>query len=140
MKLSPEVLEELKITDSISKSYAIIDAIEERVSEIVEFLAKTVNRNGYWWAWSYYEKDENEPQFDINEHIHSGMLVYSLNECGCDIPYVSYDDGEWDLVENMPLKWLWDDYKEDLVEGIKRAKAIEASEKEEKANRRKELK
>jgi len=141
MKLSQDVINELKDTDSIKRKDEIVGAMETRVSKIATFIAKlTHNSSSYWWAWRYYEREETQPDFDSDFNMRDNLLIYSLCECGFSQMHEDVDGNQIDLTEEIPIKWLWEDYEKDIKDGLKRYKDKEAKEKAQKAARSKELK
>jgi len=139
MKLSMEVLQELKTTDSIARKNEIVKEIEIRASEIIESVIKKINLKDHWWAWKYYEGD-NEPNFSIDENIFTDMLQYLLLPSYKSLLYENENGEVFDLACNLPINWLWDDFKEDLELGIKRYNKKEKDKKIKQKARREELK
>lgn len=141
MKLSPEILEELKKTDSIKRKDEIINAIEDRTQKIIEAIVKIFKiKKVYWWAWEYYENsDDDAPSFKRSVNITKTSLVFGIFDAGYDFPYLD-EKGEWSLNEGCPINWLWDDFEKELKDGVEKYKQKEEEDKKFAKARREELK
>lgn len=135
-----EMLTELKATDSVKRKKELEALIEKRVEEALKLIAKTFSfAGGWWWAWRYYDEDDEAVAFSSARNLCDRSIGYSING-GRNCVIILKDGSEWGLEEEFPLNWLWEDYEAELVEGKAKYRAKEDAKKIDLARRTGELK
>lgn len=136
--ITKAMIDKLKSTDSVSRTNQISDLIECRIGEIVENIMEVFNIKNGWWSWEYYDNDSRCPEFE-KSYINNDSVSFGIFDC--HDPVILLKDGtEWGLNEGCPLRWLWEDYSEELSKGKILYKEKIESEKNKKNARVKELK
>lgn len=142
MQLSLDIIKELKTTDSIKRKDEIVEAIEKRTGEILKSATK-IFRHGtnWWWAWEYYEDSDNDaPDLDVDSNIGGNNLSFCIVDAG-NMVFIDKTGEERDISDGIiPFRWLWEDYQQEIIDGIKKFKDKDTITKQTNKQRREELK
>lgn len=103
--------------------------IQNRVNYIVRKTAEIFGGKIGWWDWNNGggEVDGHfEPSFLRNDYIN----VDGETKGGGDWVAILKDDEEWELRLVVPLRWLTEDFEQELIDGIQKYKDKELKRKE----------
>ena len=115
--VTKSMIDELRTSDSRSRCNEIESLIERRTEEIMENIFKVFLRHDAWWSWEYYEGDGSPPDFDFEENIdNDGYIKLYVETCG-EMVVTLKDETELGLDEGFPIRWLWEDYEKELIDG-----------------------
>lgn len=133
MQLSKEIIDNLN-SENLTKE--IIVAIEQRTNQIIKEIFKEININSEEWCWDFDESTQQEQQFCLGENICHTYVHYLTRYSNDNYVWTNKNGTYINLFSNFPKQWLYLDYKDELVSGINRTKAIQEKEK----NRKKTIK
>lgn len=112
------------------------EKIVDRLHYIMTSIFKTYGKSSAYWYFYGAAKGEVG---DLWEHVHEHYIWVVIDNCpGEGLLAVLKDGSEWDFQDAIPLRWLYEDFEDELAEGKKKYKELEVARKEaEKVKRQK---
>lgn len=150
MKNYPKLLKEdiNAVLDSYKNYQKRLGLIKDRVDYIVKFIFQEIKAKLDFWDWvpNDCEKDntanffESYNERDLFFKINVGFSKYPYNTS-----YFGKDGKEYKLDflnDGFPIRWLWEDFEEEFINGFKAAQKKKDQEKqklEEEKSKKREL-
>lgn len=146
VQLSMDIMRELQTTDSIKRRRDIVEVIGEKTEIVLRNVVTEIFHMGNKWRWNWdYQRGVNpEPEFDFEYNIELNDLIddewyltFRIIFENDDLNYSSmrhvgrledmwfFDRNGEGLSVNeghIPVRWLWEDYQRELIEGIQKFK------------------
>lgn len=100
-----------EVLEAHKKYSTLSEQIDKRMKFILEFCINTVGGKLGWWDW------EDEADFP---NAYSPELLYIAGEwtCGDKMKFID-KNGEEQCFYSIPTRWLYEDFQDEFVNGIK---------------------
>jgi hypothetical protein len=97
-------------------------------------------KTNYWWSWKWYEGEYTPPPpFNYEENVEDdSTLCYYLSTGRMII--IDKNNQELNLGEACPLRWLWEDFEQELTAGKAKKQLKDEQERNTTTQKQKELK
>lgn len=104
--------------------------LSDRMNYIVKTIFRTCGGKLEWWDWKNddpnYRSEIVQP--DINE-FYGFIKYYSVGSLKNDM-IIAKDGQEMIIRDEVPIRWLWEDFEEELTNGLAEKKRREELRKE----------
>lgn len=125
--------QENKILSLFSLQGEVEEFVIDRVDYIIKKIAATFDSQVEWWSFPY--SSEENSMGNLNNAYNDDCLQFEGEFKRSDWCIILDDGEEYDLNNEFPTRWLYEDFEEELINGKKELEQKLAKQKEDKVKK-----